>query len=438
MSTQMLQGVLQGLRLAVISPDPAARSELESALCGLRSVTVAPQLERYPSAIELSHFLQAHAPSILFIDIADVDEAIRVATDVEANFRGRQVVGFGREHSADVLLTVMRAGMREFLPMPLNPSDVLSALERLSDILRRNPLEEDFAQHVFSFVPAKAGAGASTVACNLSFALSLRPDYRVVLIDFDLNGGLLDFMMKLPKQHDVRQAALFGNDLDESIWNRMVAKIGTLHCLAAGDLSAGAGIHVFHAQHLLSFLRRQYSVVCLDHSGGLEEHSVELLVQSTQIFVVCTPELICLHAARRKLRFLRDLGLSDRVRVVLNRSHPNSTLKPSQIEESLGVAVFAAIPNGYAAVQSALAQGSSVSPRTPLGHRFQEIAQRLLGPQESLVRPNSTLLSRLKSFGSAKLALNTDEPVATTRGLRRTTASSGGNLLESNHPLRVP
>lgn len=150
--------------------------------------------------------------------------------------------------------------------------------------------------------------------------------------------------------------------------------------------------------HLLSFLRGAYRTVFLDHSGGLEEHSLAMLPESSSIFLVTTPEVISLHAARRRLKFLEEMGLGERTRVIVNRIHAAAPLKLGQIEDILEVPVFATVPNGYAAVQAALDNGTCVSATSILGKRFDDLAKKLLGldaPRRQTKRP---LLSRLSFF----------------------------------------
>ena len=48
------------------------------------------------------------------------------------------------------------------------------------------------ATDIFAFLPSKAGAGTSTIALNVSAAMSRRPDTHVMLSDFDLNSGMKD------------------------------------------------------------------------------------------------------------------------------------------------------------------------------------------------------------------------------------------------------
>src|SRR5260370_7601278 len=88
--------------------------------------------------------------------------------------------------------------MREFLSVPLNRRETESALARMAEALRQNPQEIESSQQVFSFLPAKPGSGASTIALNAGMALANDPKRRLALMDFDPNSGILPFTLPLP------------------------------------------------------------------------------------------------------------------------------------------------------------------------------------------------------------------------------------------------
>ena len=80
-----------------------------------------------------------------------------------------------------------------------------------------------------------------------------------------------------------------------------------------------------------------YQVLCFDLSGNLEKYSLELMRESKRIVLVCTGEIASLHLAREKLVLLKEMGLSGRVLVVLNRMEKENPLfSKIQVEDLLG------------------------------------------------------------------------------------------------------
>jgi Flp pilus assembly CpaE family ATPase len=129
-------------------------------------------------------------------------------------------------------------------------------------------------------------------------------------------------------------------------------------------------------------MRRTYQVLCFDLSGNLEKYSMELMQESKRILLVCTGEIPALHLAREKLAFLRDMGLSGRVSVVLNRVRKNPMFSQTQVEELLGQPVVRVFANDYDAVNQAVEGGKLLDPGSDLGQSFVEFAAQLMDQPE--------------------------------------------------------
>lgn len=348
-------------------------------------VVILRLVEYYPSETELVRLLRTTAPQALILSTDDVRAATGVARQAETHAPGIQLLGIGWSKSPEILLELMRAGVREFLQAPFEPPAVEAALQRLLHAAPRLPAVTELSEEVYSFLPCKAGVGATTVAVNLSVVLSeLRKDKgKVLLADFDLNSGLCGFLLKLQSPHSVVDAANHAFSLDESLWRQLVCSAGDLDVLPSGKVAPGWRIDPAQTRSLMDFWRRYYSVICLDHSGNLEKYSIELLHESRYILLVCTAELPALHLARERLALLRTLELESKVRIVLNRATRKDVIQPPEVEKLLGLPIYAVVPNDYKGVHRAIALGKTVEPGSELGKRFRQMAESLLDGGES-------------------------------------------------------
>ncbi len=148
--------------------------------------------------------------------------------------------------------------------------------------------------------------------------------------------------------------------------------------LHAGRLNPNYRIDAAQMANLVAFMRRSYQVLCFDLSGNLEKYSLELMQESKRILLVCTGEIPSLHLAREKMAFLKDMGLSARVAMVLNRMQKNPLFSKEQVEELLGVPVMRVFPNNYLAVNHAVEEGKLLDSGTELGKSFAEFAAQLM------------------------------------------------------------
>jgi pilus assembly protein CpaE len=362
------------LRAVIISPDHELSAALCEALQKTRKVGVLRTLEGYPGELDLVRFLRATAPGVVFLGMENSRQALAVAASIEAHAPGMQIVAISRTVQRELLLETMRAGIREFLGLPFETEPVEQMVARVAEIAERNPPAIESTERVLSFLPSKPGVGCSTIALNTSIMLAQLPDSKTLLADFDLNCGMIAFMLQMDAAHSVIAAVENAHQMDESLWPKLVASFGELDVLPAGKLAPGHRIDGMQIGHLIEFARRHYRAICVDLSGILEKFSVELLHESREIFLVCTPEVPSLHLAREKLHFLRSLELESRVKVLLNRATRRSLIPVSEVEKVLGVPVYMSFPNDYLGVHRALTSGKHVSPSSELGAGFAALA----------------------------------------------------------------
>lgn len=362
----------------IVSPDPELAQQLEAALADLGQVLVVRSLNDYPAEPDLVRLIRALAPQLFFISVASVERALDVARQIEACAPGIQVMAFDRHCDQTILLELMRAGIREFVSLPLTIHELPNALLRLNAALQRKPPSIESTDLLFSFLPSKPGVGCTTIALNTSIALAASPQTKVLLADFDLNCGMIGFLLHLDNSRSIVDAAENAANLDENMWSRLVHSRGKLDILATGVARPGYRIESAQIHYLLEFARRNYQAICADLSGLLEKFSVEVMQQSKRIFVVCTAELPSLHLARQRVDFLRSLELESRVSLLLNRAEKHPIIPSSEIERMIGLPVAMEFPNSYKGVHDSFTGAKPVDPASELGKRFTELARQLL------------------------------------------------------------
>lgn len=370
----MLRGIL-------ICPDTDLKERFEELLAELGQVNITRVLDRYPNSLELLRYLRAHAPQVIFLGTESMSRAVELVQEVEKHTPGVQIVALGRKCDPQVLLDLMRAGIREYASLPFDRHTVREALERIGQLVTDRPPAIQSTDKVFSFLPSKAGVGTSTIALNASLAMAKLPDTHVLLSDFDLNSGMMRFMLKLENAYGLSDAAEHALAMDESLWPQMVSSVEQLDVLHAGRLNPDFRIEPTQVRHMLEFMRRHYQALCFDLSGNLEKYSLEIMHESKRIFLVCTPEIPSLHLAREKYLYLQHLDLQDRVCVLLNRWQKRAIITPQQIEELLGAPVRMTFLNDYQGVHRALTLGKGVDASTELGKQFIELARSMAEAQ---------------------------------------------------------
>jgi pilus assembly protein CpaE len=374
-------------RSIVISPDLEIGKKLTAALEASGHVEITRALDHYPTGVELIRTVRALAADILFIDFGSLKDGLEIVHILEVEGSPLQIVGFDKKLDPAVMRETMRAGVREFLAEPFEARTLIETLASIKGHLDKRPAVYQATNQIFTFLPSKAGVGTSTIAVNVSAALSRRANSHVLLADFDLSSGMLRFMLKLTNEFSVPDALQRSADVDENLWPQLVTTIQGMDVLHAGRLNPNYRVDAAQIASLMAFMRRSYHVLCFDLSGNMEKYSIELMQESKRILLVCTGEIPSLHLAREKMLFLKELGLSGRIAVILNRVQKHPLFSKVQVEDLLGVPVVRVFANDYQAVTRAVENGKLLETDSELGKSFTEFAAQLVDQPGVKIEP---------------------------------------------------
>jgi pilus assembly protein CpaE len=379
------------LRSIIISPDVELAERLEAAVTLTGEVSVNRVLDRYPATVDLVRSLRANAPDILFLNFESLEKAQEIVAFAEKQADGLQIIAIHRTCDAKILRETMRLGIREFLSDPFERSVLIDSIGHVKTLVARKPPTQGSTTQVFSFLPSKAGVGTSTLALNISAAISRRPNTHVLLSDFDLNSGMMRFLLNLRNEYSVIDAVEHSLHIDENLWPQLVTNIENLDVLHAGRVNPNLRVEGTQIRSLVEFMRRNYDALCFDLSGNLEKYSIELMQESKRILLVVTPEIPSLHLAREKLVFLRSFDLDGRVSIVLNRCHKKPLFTTAQVEELLGMPVLQQFPNDYTAITKSMTAGKWIDADTEMGQLFNEFARNLMEKKSTVKEPKKFL-----------------------------------------------
>jgi pilus assembly protein CpaE len=366
------------LRSIIICPDRELGAKLDQALQASGAVSVLRNTDKYPAKADLVRILRANAAEVLFLGFEQLDKALEVVQTIEQESNHVQIVAIHRTMDSQILRESMRAGVREFLVDPFEREALWESLRHVKDLLDRHPAQYEATNQIFTFCPSKAGAGASTIALNVAAAMGRQQGMRVLLSDFDLNSGMMRFLLKLDNPHSVPEACERCEELDDNLWPQLVTNVNGLDVLHAGRINPNLRIEAIQVRTLIAFMRRNYQSLCFDVSGNLERYSLELMQESKRIMLVCTPEIPSLHQAREKMMFLKTHELDGRVSVILNRVSKKPLMTIKQVAEIVGAPVVRSFPNDYNGVAQALSAGTLVATGSELGKAYIEFAESLI------------------------------------------------------------
>jgi pilus assembly protein CpaE len=366
------------LRTAIVAPDQELAQYLQRVLADTSGIHIVRTVAGYPNAIDLARMLRSHAPQIVFLSVISASDATNIAAQIEEIMPGVQVVAFGQSCDPNTLMEIMRAGIREYIAAPFEPVCLKECLRRVSENLNRRPISSPMTDLVYSFLPAKPGAGATTLAVNASIAAVRQRKSEGLLMDFDLNCGMVRFLLRLENGYSILDAVEHAPRMDEELWPQIVTRREGLDVISAGVLDPDIRIQHLQINRLLDYSRRNYKIVCADLSGNLEKYSLEIMHESRKIFLVCTTEVASLHLAKEKLAYLRKMDLGGRVHVLLNRFVKRAGIAPEDVEQIVGAPVTMTFPNDYTRVARSIQAGKPIEPESELGRCISKFGEQLI------------------------------------------------------------
>src|SRR6476620_638854 len=226
------------LRTIIIGPDAKQAQQLEKAVSALANeVNVSRVLTSYQDENELVRNLRSHAPEVVFISFEQGESAAKIIARVLQEAEGVQFVAFHKVCDAMTLREIMRSGVRELVAEPFELSALVESLRNVKSLVELKPPIYGAKGRIYSFLPAKAGSGATTLALNLAGALARLGGTRVLLSDLDLSSGILRFLLRIRNQHAIMEAVEHLQELDENLWQQLVTKVAKLDVMHSGPMN---------------------------------------------------------------------------------------------------------------------------------------------------------------------------------------------------------
>jgi len=371
------------LQSILISPDESLNAELTSALGTVGQVEIVRVLTSYPTLDNLLRSVRVRKPHFLFVCVEDFPTAAALLSQIDGLLPGLPVVALSRRFEPEVAPTLMHLGVREYLSAPIDLAVLGRVVDSIQQLLKRSPAPAPLLADLYTFLPAKPGVGCSTIAVSASCALADDLGARTLLIDCDLASGAIQFLLKLGDSSSIVDAMGKAGSLDEDLWSQMIGHWDKLDVLHAGELSPLLSIDLSSLRRVLALARSQYEVICADLASSLDPFSVELMRESRRIFVVTTPEVVPLHLAARRIRSLKELGLGDRVSLLLTRhSGCHQRLTDSELVRLVGLPLSFIFSNDYVGVDRAILNGRPVAQESELGQSIMNLARSLTSHSE--------------------------------------------------------
>ena len=183
------------IRVVLIDPEEESRNALQRLLRGIGSIWLAEVMTSFQDAAARAGEIVAHV-TIVVLD-HDPNQATELIHKLAQSNPGTELLPASLSADSGVILKAIRAGAREFLPLPAEQSDLLDTISRLLRGRSESLQTQTQGPRIVTLTGATGGVGCTTVAVNLACSLASAKEQETILLDLDLIFGGVDAYLDL-------------------------------------------------------------------------------------------------------------------------------------------------------------------------------------------------------------------------------------------------
>jgi pilus assembly protein CpaE len=337
---------------------------------------------------DISNFLdrlERMRPDVVLVDISNWKNPLEgLVSSIRNAIGDPMIIALNTTADPEAILSSLRAGINEYLFPPLKESLRKSLEKRSAERGRRRDGSTKGAGKSFAFLSAKGGCGATTIVCHVAAELG-RLNQKVLLMDLDLDAGMIGFITKTKAVYSILDAVNNLHRLDISYWKALVSNGIPGVEIVASPLSLASKQQPKDEQvrQVLAFARPHYDWTLADLGRSLSRLSMAALEEIDEVCLVTTLEVPALHQSKQIVQTLLDSGYGKgRIRLILNRSPKRLDITPAELEKMLGLPIFCMVPNDYPELYETYAEGRMLNRNSDLGKQIAKLAQKLSGLEE--------------------------------------------------------
>jgi pilus assembly protein CpaE len=366
------------LSCAIVDLDAANRQELTSFLQshGVSNVTQLQAIEQLPPLLG-----GGDPPKLVIVHLdPDPQHSLEKLTLFIRQYPHISFFVMSATVETSLVLDAMHAGVKEFVPLPVNQVKFRAAIDRV-----KQTVGDDKRAKVLHFVPTVGGCGSTTLACNVAAALARNA--KTLLIDLDLIRGSAASAFDIRPRYSIADLMDPTTELDAALLDNALAihRGSGLAVLARPEMPEDAQrINRQGLTRLLSVVSRMFDYVLVDSLMSTDPVYQTALQMADANVLVMQLNVPSAKNTERFMGTMRRMGLDmGHVKVIVNRStRKGYDIDPEEVEKALGVKFAWTVPNDFKNAITAINYGEPVvlrSPRAELSDNLQGLMQALNG-----------------------------------------------------------
>ena len=313
--------------------------------------------------------LSTFEKTVLIADISnDCDTTLEKVLQITKNNAGCKALVIAESPSVDLIVKAMRAGAKEFVPMPLIKSEVLEAFNKLNEAFEYLPKNNSKCK-ILSVFSNKGGIGKTAIATNMALELSKITKEKVALIDLNFQMGDVTTFMDIKPSFNISYMLQNLDKINEDFLLSTLEKYPNTSLYVLADppyFKQADGISAKSITKLINILKNTFTYIVIDAEASFDSKNIAALTESDMIFLVTIANLPALRNSQRCLELFGKLGFDEsKTKILLNRYMENDEVSAKDVENVIGKQIYWKIQNNYFTMISAINKGVPVCEMNP-------------------------------------------------------------------------
>jgi pilus assembly protein CpaE len=400
------------LRAVIVDSDREVRASIRHTLAAVPSVAIVAE---YDDATDASLKAPSSRPDLMIVEVP-VDPArgdAWSATTIERLARRPEtaILATAANDTAEFVVQIIRAGAMEFVRRPVEPRELVAALDKLARF-RGRPVHRQPGR-VTAVFSAKGGLGATTLAVNLGVCFAEHSVAKsTLLVELDTRHSDVVTFLDLRPRYSILDVFESMDRMDESLLQGLMIKHASGLWVLPGPSQIERGyLAAEQVQAGIDLLRGHFDQVVLDLRHDVDPGTIAALETADTVLFLTSLNVSALRSGAAALAAFRHLGLDlKKIKVVVMRDGTGEDVTVKHARETLGLPVYWKTPSEYAQVVASINNGRPVvsdAPRSKFARNVRQLSDMLSGdgrpPAPPTARRSASLLASwpIKHFSRA-------------------------------------
>jgi pilus assembly protein CpaE len=370
--------------IAAFCADPGSVSLLQAAAADRRMSRASMVVKTGGTAAAIEAFRDTPTPPVLIIECPGSPGEVlaELAQLAEVCQPETRVIVIGRVNDIALYRDLVQQGVSEYLIAPVTAVRLIEAIAALY----RNPKSPPLGKTI-AFIGARGGAGSSTLAHNLAWALARQHGANTVIADLDLAFGTAGLNFNEDIANGILDALNQPDRVDGVLLDRLLVNAGERLSLLAGSggIDREYAVDAHAVDTVLSALRQSVPFTVADLPKQWSPWVKAALLHADHVVVTAAPDLASLRNAQGLAELLKGARPNDPPpHLVLNQTGMprRPEIKPDDFAKAAGLAVAAIIPHEPETFGAALNRGKmifEVAPKSRAAAALSKLSQQIAG-----------------------------------------------------------